>query len=134
MQKAVNKRLSGPTDNDYITIEQVSDTITQSFFLWQRLVEDPAIHFKNIVGKIAYAVSMLMRIGYLVVVVAGFALITDFLAARWFGRQIVWTDVADRLISVWWVQLALLVAAVVVIRRILIRMGEPDRRPDSVQR
>jgi hypothetical protein len=61
-------------------------------------------------------------------------LITDFLAARWFGRQIVWTDVADRLISVWWVQLVLLLAAVVLIRRFLIRMGEPDRRPDSVQR
>jgi hypothetical protein len=35
---------------------------------------------------------------------------------------------------VWWVQLALLLAAVVLIRRILIRMREPDRRPDSVQR
>jgi predicted unusual protein kinase regulating ubiquinone biosynthesis (AarF/ABC1/UbiB family) len=134
VQKAVGKRLGGPTDNDYLTIEQVGDTVTQFFFLWQRLVEDPAIQFKNIVGKIAYAVSMVVRIGYLAVVVAGFALITDFLAARWFGRQIVWTDVADRLISVWWVQLALLLVAVVLIRRFLIRMGEPDRRPDSVQR
>jgi hypothetical protein len=117
-----------------MTIEQVGDTVTQFFFLWQRLVEEPAIQFKNIVGKIAYAVSMVMRIGYLAIVVAGFALFTDFLAARWFGRQIVWADVADRLISVWWVQLALLLAAVVLIRRILIRMREPDRRPDSVQR
>jgi hypothetical protein len=134
VQKAMRKRLGGPTDNDYMTIEQVGDTVTQFFFLWQRLVEEPAIQFKNIVGKIAYAVSMVMRIGYLAIVVAGFALFTDFLAARWFGRQIVWADVADRLISVWWVQLALLLAAVVLIRRILIRMREPDRRPDSVQR
>jgi ubiquinone biosynthesis protein len=134
VQKAVGERFGGPTDNDYLTIERVGDTVTQFFFLWQRFVEEPAIQFKNIVGKIAYAVSMLMRIGYLVVVVAGFALITDFLAARWFGRQIVWTDVADRLVSLWWVQLVLVIAAVVLIRRILIRMGEPDRRPDSVQR
>jgi len=80
VQKAVRDRLGGPTDNDYLTIEQVGDTITQFYFLWQRLVEDPAIQFKNIVGKIAYAVSMLMRIGYLAILVAGFAVVTALLA------------------------------------------------------
>jgi len=134
VQKAVRDRLGGPTDNDYLTIEQVGDTITQFYFLWQRLVEDPAIQFKNIVGKIAYAVSMLMRIGYLAILVAGFAVVTDFLAARWLGRQIVWAEVFDRLVSVWWIQLALVLVAVVLIRRILIRMAEPDQKPDSVNR
>jgi hypothetical protein len=42
--------------------------------------------------------------------------------------------VFDRLVSVWWIQLALVLAAVVLIRRILIRMAEPDQKPDSVNR
>ncbi len=134
VQKAVRQRMSGPTDNDYLTIEQIADTTTQFFFLWQRLVEDPAVQFKNIVGKIAYSISLVMRIGYLAIVVAGFAQVTNFLATRWFGRDIAWADVFDRLISVWWIQLMLLVVAIVLIRRILIRMGEPDQRPDAVNR
>jgi predicted unusual protein kinase regulating ubiquinone biosynthesis (AarF/ABC1/UbiB family) len=134
VQKAIRNRLGGPTDNDYLTMEQVGDTVTQFFFLWQRLVEDPAIQFKNIVGKIAYAVSLFMRIGYLAILVAGFAVVTDLVATRWLGRQIAWAEVFDRLISVWWIQLALVLVAVVLLRRILIRMAEPDQRPDAVRK
>jgi hypothetical protein len=115
-------------------MEQVGDTVTQFFFLWQRLVEDPAIQFKNIVGKIAYAVSLFIRIGYLAILVAGFAVVVDFVATRWFGRQISWAELFDRLMSVWWIQLTLVLAAVVLIRRILIRMAEPDQRPDAVRK
>ncbi len=133
VQKAVGNRLAGPTDNDYLMIEQVGDTVTQSLFLWQRFVEDPPIQFKNIVGKIAYAVSLLIRIGYLIVLVAGVALITDFITTRWFGRQIAWSDVFERVVSNWWAQLLLIAAGIILIRRLLIRMGEPDQRPDSVR-
>jgi len=132
VQKEVRKRLSGPTDTDYLTIEQVGDSINQFFFQWQRLVEDPAVQFKNIVGKVAFAVSLVTRIVYLGVLMAGLAVVTQLVVAGWFGRHIPWSELFDMVASVWWVQLGLVVAGVVLLRHVLGRAAEPDHKPGAL--
>jgi hypothetical protein len=134
VQKAVRKRLQGPVDKDYLTFEQVGDSISQFFFQWQRLVEDPAVQFKNIVGKIAYMVSLAMRLVYLTVMVAGLAVMVQFVATSWFGRPIFWSELLAIGASAWWIQLGLAVIGIVLLRQILGRMREPDHRPDTLHR
>jgi hypothetical protein len=63
----------------------------------------------------------------------GLGLVAQYAAERWFGRQISWSEAVDAVASVWWLQIVLLVALLVIIRRILIRLMEPDRRPDPVR-
>ena len=134
VQKAVRKRLNGPTDKDYLAIEQIGDSINQFFFQWQRLVEDPAVQFKNIIGKAAYAVSLLMRIVYLGVLVAGLAVLTQLVVTGWFGRQISWSELFVMLASVWWIQFGLVVVGIVLLRQVLGRFHAPDHRPDSLHK
>ena len=64
-------RLRGPTDMDYLAMEEFGDMLTVSFFQLQRNIETPIIHFRNIVGKIAYIVSLFLKLGYLVGVAVG---------------------------------------------------------------
>ena len=96
-------------------------------------MEDPIVHFRNMVGKIAYSLSMVLRLAYLAVAVVGIGVVADFVAQRWFGRQIDWSTVVETAASFGWLQILLLLAALVVIRRVLLRMNEPDRRPDSAR-
>ena len=64
---AVEAAASGPTDMDYLRMEEFGDMFTQlCFFQLQRNIENPIIHFKNIVGKIAYIASLFLKLGYLV--------------------------------------------------------------------
>ena len=44
---------AGPTDFDYLNLEQLADTTTQFRFNLQRSVEDPIINFANVIGKIS---------------------------------------------------------------------------------
>lgn len=134
VQKAMRKRLQGPTDNDYLVMEQVGDSISQFFFQWQRLVEDPAIAFKNIVGKIAYTMSLLVRLVFVTILLAGCAVIVQFVAASWFGYPISWSDLLAIAASKWWIQLGLVVIGIVLLRQILGRVWEPDHKPDTLHR
>src|SRR5262245_34059865 len=133
VRKQVQKRIFGPTNVDYLRIEQFADMATQFAFKLQRTVEDPIVHFRNIVGKIAYSLSMVLRLAYLAVTVVGIGVVAHFVARRWFGRQIDWSTVVETAASFGWLQILLLLAALVVIRRVLLRMNEPDRRPDSAR-
>ena len=133
VQKEINDRSSGPARDDYLMIEQLADTATQSFFAWQRFVEEPAIEFKNIVGKIAYAFSVLIRIGYFALFAGWVVLTIDFFARRWFNRQIEWSNVFEQIVSIWWVQILLFLTALVLLRRLLLRMAEPDQKPEGVR-
>ena len=54
VKKSTKKRLLGPSDMDYLQIEQLTDSATQLLFQVQRNIETPIIHFRNIVGKLAY--------------------------------------------------------------------------------
>ena len=129
VQKSMGKRLLGPTDMDYLNIEQVTDSAAQFIFQLQRNIENPIVHFRNIVGKIAYVASMLLRLGYLVAAGFGIALIADSISKRWYGREIDWPSILESATSFGWVQVILLLVGLVLIRRIVLRLGQPDSKP-----
>jgi ubiquinone biosynthesis protein len=122
------RRLRGPTDMDYLQMEETGDMLTLFFFQLQRNVEAPIIHFRNIVGKIAYIASLFLKLGYVVGVGVGVGLIADTVSRRWFGHEIDWAPILERATTFGWVQLALIVVILVVIRRIVIRLNMPDTR------
>ena len=122
------KRWRGQNDMDYLQIEELGDALTLLFFQLQRNVETPIVHFRNIVGKIAYIVSLFLKLGYLIGLGFAGALITNFVSKQWFGHEIDWTPLIERLTTFGWVQLALIAVALVIIRRILIRLNLPDTR------
>jgi predicted unusual protein kinase regulating ubiquinone biosynthesis (AarF/ABC1/UbiB family) len=130
MRKEIRRRLFGPTDEDYMRIEQITETLTQFVFRLQRTIDSPIVYFQNIVGKIAYVASLVMRLGYVVVVGLGVAFIADFIAQRWFGRQITWAWLVETMASLGWIQVVFVVLALLFIRRILIRLSQPDTKPD----
>src|SRR5215475_2801759 len=130
VKKNMKQRLRGPTDLDYLQMEEFADMITQFFFQVQRNIETPIIHFKNIVGKIAYIASLVLKLGYFVAAAIGIGLVTDAVARRWFGYQIDWHAMFDRATTFGWIQLALIAVVLVLIRRIVIRLSLPDTRLD----
>jgi hypothetical protein len=113
---------------DYLQMEQFADTISQFFFQLQRSVEHPIVNFKNIVGKIAYITSLLLRLGYLVAAGIGIALIADSISRRLFDYEIDWASMMERVTNFGWVQLALIGTVLILIRRIVIRLNMPDTR------
>jgi ubiquinone biosynthesis protein len=131
VHKSAQKRLSGPTGMDSLRIEQLADTATQFAFRLQRTVENPIRHFRNIAGKISYALTMLLRLAYVTVVLGGFGLVADFIAERWFGRKISWSAILESAASVDWFGIVILLVAVVIIRNMLARVSAPDRQPSS---
>jgi ubiquinone biosynthesis protein len=123
VHKSARKRLDGPTSADYLRIEQVADAAAQFAFKFQRTVEDPIHHFQNIAGKVAYALSTLLRLAYLVVIAGALGLVAETL----FGQQIAWSAILDSVLSIGWLQIVILLVAVVIARRVLIRVSAPDR-------
>jgi predicted unusual protein kinase regulating ubiquinone biosynthesis (AarF/ABC1/UbiB family) len=128
VQKSLRQRLSGPTDSDYAQMEQFGDMITQFFFQVQRNLDTPIIHFRNIVGKIAYIASLVLKLGYLIGAAIAIGLVADAIAKRWFGYEIDWAALLERATTFGWVQLALIAVILVIIRRIIIRLNMPDTR------
>jgi ubiquinone biosynthesis protein len=128
VQKSMWERRGGLTDMDYMKIEEFGDMVTQMLFQMQRNIENPIIHFRNFVGKIAYITSLLLKLCFLVGASVGVGLIADVVARRWFEREINWSALLERATTFGWVQLLLLGALLVVIRRIILRLSQPDRR------
>jgi predicted unusual protein kinase regulating ubiquinone biosynthesis (AarF/ABC1/UbiB family) len=131
VQAHARERLRGPTDLDYLRFEQLGDMATQFLFQLQRNIENPIIHFRNIVGKISYIASLLMRLGFWVVCVIGILLAVDVIATRIFNTQINWRDVINTALSYGWIQFVVIVVALFLIRRIVVRLNLPDSRLDS---
>jgi hypothetical protein len=125
---SLRQRLLGPTDMDYLGIEAFGDMITQGIFQLQRNIETPIVHFKNIVGKIAYVSSVFLKLAYLIVLVLGIGLVTSIIAKRWFGYEIAWGAILDWATTFGWLQLAVIAVVLVLIRRIVIRLSLPDTR------
>jgi predicted unusual protein kinase regulating ubiquinone biosynthesis (AarF/ABC1/UbiB family) len=125
-QKLVRKRLGGLTNMDYLLIEQAIDTGSQFLFRLQRNADIPTVEFRNIVGKISYTISLLLRIGYLGILGGVVAVIVDQVAERLFGYTIVWSSMIETIMSYRLVQLIFLIIAVVLVRRIIIRLNDPD--------
>jgi Predicted unusual protein kinase len=128
VKQSFKERLWGPTDFDYLQLEEFGDMLAQSFFQLQRNIENPIFQFKNIVGKIAYVASLLLKLGYFVAAAMGIGLIADVVARRWFGYEIGWASILERATTFGWLQLALIAILLVVIRRIVIRLNMPDTR------
>jgi ubiquinone biosynthesis protein len=130
MKRRIHNRLAGPTDGDYLAMEQFGDMANQFMFKLQRGVEDPIIHFKNVVGKISYIARLLLRLGYLIAVGFGIALLSDTISKNWFGHAIDWRPILGRVTSFGWLHLVAIIILLIVIRRIVIRLGTPDSRLD----
>jgi ubiquinone biosynthesis protein len=128
VRNSLRQRRWGLTDMDYLQLEEFGDMITQGIFQLQRNIENPIIHFKNIVGKIAYIASLFLKLGYLAASVIGFGLIAHAIARRWFGYEIDLTSILQWATTFGWLQLAVIALILVVIRRIVIRLSLPDTR------
>jgi ubiquinone biosynthesis protein len=126
MHKQVRKRLGGFTKMDYLRIEQGIDIADQFLFKLQRSVDIPVVEFRNIAGKISYVMSLLIRIGYFGIVGGAAAVVVDQIAKRLFDHAIDWPQLIELLMTYRLTQLILVVASLVLIRRILIRLSEPD--------
>jgi predicted unusual protein kinase regulating ubiquinone biosynthesis (AarF/ABC1/UbiB family) len=124
--KQVRKRLGGFTKMDYLRIEQGIDIANQFLFKLQRSVDIPVVEFRNITGKISYVMSLLIRVGYLGILGGAAAVIVDQVAKRLFGYTIDWAGLIETLMSYRLTQLILVVVALVLVRRVLIRLSEPD--------
>jgi ubiquinone biosynthesis protein len=128
VRKSIKKRLLGPTDMDYLQIEQLTDSATQLLFQVQRNIETPIVHFRNIVGKLSYIAMLLLRLGYLAAGAVVVVLIADSVARRWFHREIDWSWLWEAATSFGWIQVLVIAFTLVLIRRILMRLNQPDTR------
>ncbi|MCC6776911.1 MAG: AarF/ABC1/UbiB kinase family protein [Hyphomicrobiales bacterium] len=131
VKKKLKQRLRGPTDLDYLAMEEAGDMIQQLMFQLQRGIENPIVHFRNIVGKIAFTIGLFLSIGYLGVLAFGAGWIADTVARKWFDYQIDWAAILERATTFGWVQLVLIAVVVVIIRRIMVRLSLPDTRLDA---
>src|SRR6516225_5257489 len=128
VQSGLRKRRWGLTDMDYLQLEEFGDMVTQGIFQLQRNIENPIIHFKNIVGKIAYIASLFLKLGYLVAALFGFGLIAGAIARRWFGYELHLDTLLQQAMASGWLLLGGVALVLVVIRRIVIRLSLPDTR------
>jgi ubiquinone biosynthesis protein len=119
-------RVMGLTDMDYLGLEQIADSAGQFLYKLQSGMENPFVKFRNMVGKVAYTGTLLLRLAFLTLAAAGIAVLADTASTAWYGRGIDWSAVVSR----WWAQLTMIVVAMVVIRRIVIRLSLPDHRVD----
>jgi hypothetical protein len=77
-------------------------------------------------GKISYIASLLLRVGFLGVFAGGIGVIVDQVAARLLGYNIEWSSSIEAMMSNRLAQVISLIVAVVVVRRVIIRLNDPD--------
>jgi ubiquinone biosynthesis protein len=123
----ISKRLGGAAKMDYLRCEQASDVAGQFLSKLRRGVDSPVVHFRNVAGKISSVTSLLMQIGYLGIVAAAVIVMADQVARLLIGYTINWSAAIDAAMSYRALQLILVVVAIVLFRRTLIRLNEPDR-------
>jgi ubiquinone biosynthesis protein len=131
VKKSMQERRRGLTDMDYLKLEELGDTVNQLVFRLQRNIENPIIHFRNIVGKLAYIASLMFKAVFLMGAGIGLGLIADLVARRWFGREIDWSSLLERVTTFGWAQLFIVVVVLIVIRRIILRLNQPDTRMNA---
>lgn len=132
IQKSVRQRSSGPTAADYLQIEQLSDTAAQIYFRLRRSVEDPVLQFRYAVGKLSYGLSLLIKIFYAGVTFALLGLVAQFVLEKWSGKpfSFSWHVLSEWVTKGGWFYFGALVLALVLMRRLLIRLSLPDKKPD----
>jgi ubiquinone biosynthesis protein len=128
MKAAIRRRLRGPTDLDYLQMEEGTDMLTLFLFQMQRNIENPIVHFRNIVGKIAFIVSVFLKFAYLAGIAVVIILVADGISRRWFGHEMDWSSILEKATTFGWVQLVVVAVILIIIRRIIIRLNMPDTR------
>jgi len=131
VKKSMHQRRFGPTDMDYVAMEEFGDMVQQLIFQLQQNIENPIVRFRNIVGKIAYVVSLILKVATIVVGAIGLGYVIDAVSKRWFDYDIRWQSVLEQATSFGWVQLVLIMVIIVIVRRIIIRLNIPDTRLDT---
>jgi hypothetical protein len=129
--KSLKSRRSGPTDMDFVQLEEFGDVVTQFLFRLQQNVENPIVRFRNIVGKIAYIVSLLLKVSVMIAGAVALGYIADAVSKRWFNYDIDWASLFQQTTTFGWVQFALIMIVFVIVRRIIIRLNVPDTRLES---
>jgi len=114
----------GLTHANYIALDQFADSSIQFFSGLQRTVEEPLVRFRNVSGKMAYAATLLLRLCYVAVAMMGVAVLAN-------GHGVYWAAIIESAAS-WsrWAQIAIIIFAMVLIRRVVIRLSLPDKRVD----
>ena len=112
-------------------MEEFGDMVSQIVFQLQQNIENPIVHFRNIVGKIAYVVSLMLKVAVVFVGAIGLGYVADAVSKRWFDYDIRWHSMLEEATTFGWVQLLLIMIIVVIVRRIIIRMNIPDTRLDT---
>jgi hypothetical protein len=130
VQKGMHQRRFGPTDMDYVQMEEFGDMLRQIIFQLQQNIENPIVRFRNIVGKIAYVVSLMLKVGVLIAGAIALGFLADAVSKRWFGYDINWSSIWEQTTTFGWVQFILITTIFVIARRIIIRMNAPDTRLD----
>jgi hypothetical protein len=69
-----------------------------------------------------------LKLCFLIGAAVGACLIADAIAKNWFKSEIDWSAIFERATTFGWVQVLLVVTLLVVIRRIIIRLNQPDTR------
>jgi len=128
LRRAAHSRLGEPTRMGQLRFAQLADPVNQFAFKSQRIAEDPVRRFRNVSRKFAYTISMLLRILYLALILGALGLIADPIADWCCERQVSWSAISESAIFALLFWVLFLLATVVVVRRILMRVGEPDRR------
>jgi predicted unusual protein kinase regulating ubiquinone biosynthesis (AarF/ABC1/UbiB family) len=130
VKKGMQQRRFGLTDMDYLQIEEFGDLARQFVFQLQQNIENPIVRFRNIVGKIAYVVSLMLKVGVLVAAALAVGYIADAVSKRWFNYDIHWASIWGQATTFGWVQFTLIAIVFVIVRRIIIRLSVPDTRLD----
>lgn len=128
--KSFEARRHGLIDMDFVQIEEFGDVLTQFLFRLQQNVENPIVRFRNIVGKIAYIFSLLLKVGVLIAGTVALGYIADAVSKRWFNYDIDWRSIVQQTTTFGWVQFTLILIVFVIVRRIIIRLNVPDQRLD----
>jgi hypothetical protein len=128
VKKSLHQRRFGLTDMDYVQIEEFADTLRQLVFQLQQNVENPIIRFRNIVGKIAYIVSLMLKVGVLIAGTVAVGYLADAVSRRWFNYDIDWGSIWQAATTFGWIQFTLIAIVFVIVRRIILRLNMPDTR------
>jgi predicted unusual protein kinase regulating ubiquinone biosynthesis (AarF/ABC1/UbiB family) len=116
----------GPTDADYMRLEELGRMTTQILDRLQHNLDVPSVSFVSLMGKAAFGVTLLLR---LVVLGAAAHLVALAVAVGlWVyrGEDLALWEVFVRLVSSAPYRVALLVLAVLVVRRVLMRLEDVD--------
>ena len=127
MLKQMKKRIvHGPTNEDYQKVEELMRMGNQILARIQHVLDVPQHSFASVIGKAAYAASMIL---YMLLFFGGvhfIAIVCITMYMNWTGQQIVMSE------AFWWLtgqtpyQLIMLAMGAIILRKTILRFGDID--------